>query len=49
MVCRHNLHNCAVAVNGYKKYLSDRCRYGYSCTDTINETYVNQLTDRVVY
>ena len=49
MVCKHNLHNCAVAVNGCKKVISDRCRGGYSRTDTINETYVNQLTDRVVY
>jgi hypothetical protein len=50
MVCKHNLHNCAVAVNGRKKDTSDRCRRGcYICTDTINETYVYQLTDRVVY
>jgi hypothetical protein len=49
MVPKHNLHNCAVAVNGCKKDISDRCRRGYSHTDTINETYVNQLTDIVVY
>ncbi len=49
MVCKHNLHNCAVTVNGCKKDISDRCRHGYSHTDTINETYVNHLTDRVVY
>ncbi len=28
MVCKHNLHNCAVAVNGCKKDVSDRCRCG---------------------
>jgi hypothetical protein len=49
MVCKHNLHNCAVTVNGCKKDISDRCRCDYSHTDTINETYVNQLTDGVVY
>jgi hypothetical protein len=49
MVCKLNLHNCAVTVNGRKKDISDRCRRGYSRTDTINETYVNHLTDRVVY
>ncbi len=49
MVHKHNLHSCAVAVNGCKKDISDRCRHGYSRTDTINESYVNQLTDRVVY
>jgi hypothetical protein len=49
MVCKHNLHNCAVAVNGCKKDISDRCRRGYSRMETINEIYVNQLTDRVVY
>jgi hypothetical protein len=32
-----------------KKDISDRCRRGYSFTETINETYVDQLTDRVVY
>ncbi len=48
MVCKHNLHNCAVTVNGCKKDISD-CRCGYSRTETINETYVDELTDRVVY
>ncbi len=32
-----------------QKDISDRCRRGYSRTKTINETYVDQLTDRVVY
>ncbi len=49
MVCTHNQHNCDVTVNGCNKDLSDRCRHGYSHTDTINKTHVNQLTDRVVY
>ncbi len=49
MIPMHNLHNCALSVNGCKKDISDRCRCGYSHTETINETYVDQLTDRVVY
>ncbi len=49
MVCKHNLHKCAIAVNGCKKGISDRCRRGNSRTGTINETYVDELTDRVVY
>ncbi len=49
VVRKHNLHNYAVAVNGCKKDISDRCRHGYSFKDTIDETYVNQLNDRVLY
>ncbi len=49
MVPKHNLHNCAIAVNGCKKDISDWCRRGCSCMETINETYVDQITDRVVY
>jgi hypothetical protein len=49
MVRKHHLHKCAVTVNGCKKDISDRCRSGYSRTETINETYVDELTDRVVY
>ncbi len=35
MVRKHNLHNCAVAINGCKKDVSDRCRCGYSRNETI--------------
>ncbi len=49
MVCKHNLHKCAFAVNGCKKDVSDRCRRGYSCTKTSNETYVDESTVRVAY
>jgi hypothetical protein len=49
MVCKHNLHKCAVAINGCIKDISDRCRRGYSRTEIINETYVDELIDRVVY
>ncbi len=49
MVRKHNLHKYAIAVNGCKKDISDRYRRGYSHTETINETYVDELTDKVVY
>jgi hypothetical protein len=49
MICKHNLHNCAITVNGCKKDISDRCRHGYIRTQTINDKYVDQLTDRVIY
>ena len=49
MFCKHKLHKCAIAVNGCKKDISNRCRCGYSRTEAINETYVDELTDRVVY
>jgi hypothetical protein len=29
IVCKHNLHNCAVTINGFQKDISDRCRRGY--------------------
>jgi hypothetical protein len=32
-----------------QKDIFDRCRCGYSHTEIINETYVDQITDRVVY
>jgi hypothetical protein len=28
---------------------SGRCRRGYSCTETIEQTYVDDITDRVIY
>jgi hypothetical protein len=49
MVRKHNLHKCAVTVNGCKKDISDRCRRGYTLTETINATYVDEVTDRLVY
>jgi hypothetical protein len=49
MVCKHNLHKCAIAVNGCKKDIYDRCRRGYNCMETINETYMDEITERVVY
>jgi hypothetical protein len=32
-----------------QKDISDRYRRGYCHTETINETYVDDLTDRIVY
>jgi hypothetical protein len=36
-VCKHNLHNCVVSIIGCKKDASDRCRRGYSRSETIPE------------
>ncbi len=47
-VCKHNLHNCAVAIDGCKKDTSDRCQRSYSQTETISDTYVNQMTDKII-
>ncbi len=49
MVYKHDLHKCAVAVNRCKKDISDTCRRGCSRMETINETSVDELTDRVLY
>ena len=37
IVCKHNFYKCVVAVNGCKNDISDRCKWGYSHTETINE------------
>ncbi len=39
----------AVTINGCKKDVSDWCRRGYSWTKKNWETYVNELTDRIMY
>jgi hypothetical protein len=39
MDCKHNLHKSAVAVNGCKQDISDRCRRGYSRMETINNQW----------
>jgi hypothetical protein len=49
MVRTHNIHKCAVAINGCKKEQFDRCRCGYSRSETKEETTVNNLTQRVEY
>jgi hypothetical protein len=49
MVCMNNTHRCATAINGCKKDANDLCKCGYSCSKMISETYVNQVTNRIVY
>jgi hypothetical protein len=49
MVHEHNLHNGAVAINGCKKDASDRCQRVYSRNEAMPETYLNQMTDRIIY
>ena len=49
LVRKHNIHGCAVAVNGCRKKQSDQCKYGYDRCDAIPETYIDQPKSRVVY
>jgi hypothetical protein len=49
MVCMNNTHRCATDINGCKKDANDLCKRGYRCSEMISETYVNQVTNRIVY
>jgi hypothetical protein len=49
MVCMNNTHRCATAINGCKKDANDLCKRGYSCSKMISETYINQVTNRIVH
>ncbi len=49
MVHINNTHRCATAINVCKKDANDLCKCGYSCNKMISETYVNQVTNRIVY
>ncbi len=49
MVYMNNTCRCITAINGCKKDANHLCKRGYSCSKTISETYMNQVTDRIVY
>jgi hypothetical protein len=49
MVSMNNTHKCATAINGCKKDANNLCKRGYSRRKMISETYINQVTNRVVY
>ncbi len=49
IVCMNNTHRCPTAINGCKKDANNLCKCGYSCSEMITETYVNQVTNRIVY
>ncbi len=49
IVCMNNTHKCATAIYGCKKEADDECRRGYSCVETIFETFVNEHMNRIVY
>jgi hypothetical protein len=49
MVCMNHTHRCATDINGCKKDANDLCKLGYSCSNMISETYVNQVTSRIAY
>jgi hypothetical protein len=49
MVHMNNTHRCATAINGCKKDANNLCKRGISCSKIISATYVNQVTNRIVY
>jgi hypothetical protein len=49
MVCMNNTHRCATSINGCKRDANNLCKRGYSRSGMISETYVNQVTNRIVY
>ncbi len=49
MVHMNNTHRCATAINGCKKDAKNLCKHGYSRSKMISETFVNQVTNRIVY
>ncbi len=44
----NNTHKCATAINGCKKDDDDTCKRRFSHTETISETYVNEVTNRII-
>ncbi len=49
MVRMHNTHKCSTSVNGCKKDINAKCKCGYSRSEYVSETFVNKVTNRVVY
>jgi hypothetical protein len=49
LVHLNNTHQCSTAINGCKKNEGCQCKREYSRTDTIPETFVDNVTNRVVY
>jgi hypothetical protein len=49
VVHMNNTHKCSTAINGSKKEDSGICKRGYSRTELISETFVNEVTNRIVY
>ncbi len=45
----NNTHKCSTAINGCKKEDSGIYKRGYSPTEIISETFVNEVTNRIVY
>jgi hypothetical protein len=49
MVRMHDTHKCSTSVNGCKKDINAECKHGYSRSEYVVETFVNKVTNRVVY
>jgi hypothetical protein len=45
----NNTHQCATAVNECKREKTDDYKCGFSQTETIPDTYVNVITNRIIY
>jgi hypothetical protein len=45
----YNTPKCATVINGCKKDEDDTCKRVFSRTEIISETYVNEVTNRIVY
>ncbi len=48
MVHMNSNHRCTTATNGCKKDANALCKHGYSHRKMILETYMNQVTNRIV-
>jgi hypothetical protein len=49
MVHMHNTHKCSTAINGCKKDSNAQCKCGYSRSETVLESFVNKVTNGIVY
>jgi len=49
LVRMHNIHHCAVAINGCKKECTDKCRRGYDRHEAIPQSYVHEHKSRIIY
>ncbi len=47
VVCMNNTHKCSTAINGCKKDDNEKCKRGYSRTELISETVMNEVILRL--
>ena len=49
VVHMNNTHKCATTINGCKQDSNAQCKRGYSQTESISETYMNEVKNRIIY